>query len=288
MNKRHIFASPLIYILFFFINISCKKDASLSGMNSGGNLKCTAEQAGGRSADSVKFFDSNIQSGSLSAYFNVINPTKISIVNDPVYGLKRKVVFMDVKNTDNAGLTANPRAQLESPKQYVAGQNIWVGLSVYFTKKMYTKWFDFAEVYGPPYSAAAPFRLIIERSNISAVSFDGSKETRLWSEPMKAGVWYDFVYRELLSKDKGEVEVYVRRQGEKNFSQVVTTTVQPTITAANSSGPNYSKVSCYWDKENTWTDSTKSERVTSAQIYLSNHKVGRNFNEVAPGYITKN
>lgn len=280
--------SPLIYVLYSLLFISCKKDSLVSNTNESLDVQSIIQQESGALVTAVKSFDSNIKSGSLSAYWYVINPTKICIVNDPVYGSKRKVVYMDVKNTENAGLTANPRAQLETPKQYVEGQNIWVGFSIYFTKKMYTKWFDFAEVYGPPYSAAAPFRLIIERSNVSAVSFNGNKETRLWTEPMKAGAWYDFVYRELLSKGKGQVEVYVRRQGEKNFSHVVNSTVLPTITAANSSGPNYSKVSCYWDKENTWTDSTKSKRVTSAQIYLANHKVGRSFTEVAPAYMGKN
>jgi len=288
MNKYHVIASPFIYILYLFLTSSCKKDVPLANVNPVTNLTNIAPPAAKTAVEPVKFFDSNIQSGSLAAYFYVINPTKMQIVNDPVYGTKRKVVYMNVKNTDNAGLTANPRAQLESPKQYVAGQNIWVGLSVHFTKKMYTKWFDFAEVYGPPYASAAPFRLIIERSNISAVSFNGVKETRLWTEPMKAGVWYDFVYRELLSKDKGEVQLYVRRQGEKSFTLVVPTTVQPTITGANSSGPNYSKIACYWDKLNTWTDSTKKQVLTSAQIYLANHKVGSTFSQVAPAYITKN
>jgi len=285
MNKTYLLASPLMCILCFVLHISCKKGELISSVKPAADQESPAKQVGGGSVDPVESFDSNIQSGLLSAYFYVINPGKMTIVNDPVYGSKRKVVYFNVKNTDNAGLTANPRAQLESPKQYVEGQNIWVGLSVYFSNMVYTKWLDFAEVYGPPYAGAAPFRLIIERSNITAVSFDGEKESRLWSEPLKTGVWYDFVYRELLSKDKGEVEVFVRRQGEKKFSQVVTTTVQPTLTAANSAGANYSKVSCYWDKENTWTDSSKEKKLISAQMYLTNHKVGSNFNEVAPAYI---
>jgi hypothetical protein len=286
-SKSKIMACQLLYWFYLFLCSGCQKEASATADSLATSEDLSSKQLRVETVRTVKSFDSKINSGNLAAYFYVINPTKISIVNDPVYGAKRKVVYMNVKNSDNAGITVNPRAQLETPKQYIEGQNIWVGLSVYFTDKIFTKWLDFAEVYGPPYTAAAPFRLILERSNISAVSYDGKKETRLWTEPMKKGIWYDFVYRELLSKDKGQVQVYVRRQGEKQFSLVVPNTVQPTITAANAIGPNYSKISCYWDKENTWTDSTKKTKVISSKMYLANHKVGGSFYEVAPPYISK-
>jgi hypothetical protein len=250
------------------------------------------------STNSVKFFDSELdQRRNLSAYTKtssalsamVINPSRISVVNDPYYGSKRKVMSMNVRLNDNGGVTANPRAQVQTPMSYAEGQEVYIGFSVRFTKTFWTYFLTFSELYGAPYKGTAPFRLAVQESNIVASSFDGKKQLNLWKQPMQANVWYDFVYREVLSKDatKGEVQVWLRKSGEKEFKEILPTQKMATITAANITGPNYHKLACYYDKTNTFTDATKKSRVSSVQMYFANHKVGSSFSQVSPALLVR-
>jgi hypothetical protein len=100
-------------------------------------------------------------------------------------------------------------------------------------------------------------------------------------------LWYDFVYAETLSQDasKGCVQVWLRKQGETAFKQILAPIKIPTVTAANLTGPNYHKLACYYDKNNTFTDATKKTQVKEIKMYLGNHKVGSSFDQVAPQLI---
>ena len=242
----------------------------------------------------VSLFDANLtKNGNLSAYqflsgdaftAMVIDPSRISVVNDPVFGTKRKVMYMDVRNQDTGGLTENPRAQVQTPMNYVSGQSIYVGLSVRFTQSMWTYFLTFAEFYGAPYSGTSPFRMAVQGSDLVASATSNGKQTNLWQAPLQTNVWYDFVYHEVLSKssNRGLVEVWLRKQGETTFTQIVSATKIPTITSSNITGPNYHKLACYYDKNNTYTDATKKTHLMEVKMYLGNHKVGSSFNAVAP------
>lgn len=242
-------------------------------------------------------FDADLdQKNDLSAYAAtpgdkltamVINPGCISIVNDPVYGAKRKVMKMDVGSKETAGVTENPRAQVQTHMDYVEGQTIYVGLSVRFPKVFWTYFLTFAEFYGAPYKGTSPFRLAVQANNVVASATNSEKQINLWQEPLKAGIWYDFVYKEVLdaNPDKGAVQLWVREQGETKFTEVIADTKIATITAANLIGPNYHKLACYYDRAHTYTDATKAKNVTSIQMYLTNHKIGGTFDDVAPKLI---
>jgi hypothetical protein len=218
---------------------------------------------------------------------NVINPTRMQVVNDPVYGSKRTVLQMNVRTGDNAGVTQNPRAQVQTPMRYVEGNDVYVGFSVRFKSTFWTYFLTFAEFYGAPYIGSSPFRLGIQEGNLIAASEVGSKQNNLWKEPMQADVWYDFVYREKLSKDadKGLVQVWMRKQGETAYRLIVPPTNVQTITTANLLGPNYHKLACYYDKTHTFTDASKKKRVDAIEMYFAEHKVGKNFNAVAPALV---
>jgi Polysaccharide lyase len=245
----------------------------------------------------VAFFDADLdQKKNLSSYATVkgdpysamvINPNRISVVNDPVFGSKRKVMLMDVRPQDNGGVTENPRAQVQTPMNYVEGQTVYIGFSVRFTQSFWTYFLTFSELYGAPYVGTSPFRLSIQGSNIVASATNAGKQTNLWQEPMQAGLWYDFVYCETLSYDpsKGSVQVWLRKQGETTFKQVLAPTKIPTVTAANLTGPNYHKLACYYDKENTFVDASKKTKVSEIKMYLGNHKVGSSFDQVAPAVL---
>lgn len=62
-------------------------------------------------------FDSALASRGLGAYASVHNAHRVSVVNDPVLGSARKVLKLTVHEADNS-LTGNPRAQLETAKQF--------------------------------------------------------------------------------------------------------------------------------------------------------------------------
>ena len=283
------------YLLFSVYLLSgCKKDEIPPLTNDASNQATTiASTASTLSSGQAAFFDAQLNlRKDLSAYTKtsdpysamVINPQCITIVNDPFYGYKRKVMYLNVRTGDTGGVTENPRAQVQTPMQYVEGQEVFVGFSVRFKATFWTYFLTFSELYGAPYKGTAPFKLGIQESNIIASSFDGTKQVNHWKEPMKANVWYDFVYRQVLSKDKtrGQVEVWLRKQGKQQYEKILTTTSIATITAANLTGPNYHKLACYYDGKYTFTNSTRSTKVSAIQMYLANHKVGASFNEVAP------
>jgi hypothetical protein len=237
----------------------------------------------------VKPFSADLNTlGSLSAYNAggmLINQNLIKIVSDPVYGAKRKVMQLDVKPTDTGGVTENARAQVQTPMQYVEGQTLFVGQSVRFTAPIWTYFLTFSEVYGAPYKGTSPFRLTLQASNIVFMANDTKTETPLYTEALKANVWYDIVYMDALSKTHGKVYAWIRRQGETVWQQVVKNDDIITITSANADGPQYHKLACYYDKTHTYTDATKKTIVTSVRMYLANHKIGSSFDAVAPDLL---
>jgi hypothetical protein len=295
LQKPHAMVLLLLLSLNF---LSCKKDSLESTPD-------TAVLSIPRASDStsfastalsqwrgVKFFDAQLgERGCLSAYTQalsamVINSDRIKIVNDPVYGSKRTVMLMDVRPQDTGNITENPRAQVQTPMQYTEGQDVWIGFSVYFPKTIWTYFLTFSELYGAPYKGSSPFRLAIQESNI-IVDYNGA--TR-WRKPMRAGVWYDFVYHEVLSKSAsiGKAQVYMREQGNgDDFTEILPLTSMATITSSNFLGPQYHKLACYYDKTHTFTDATKSVPVSNVKVYFANHKVGGSFNQVAPAYLGK-
>ncbi len=284
-----------IYLLFsVYLLTACKKDEiPQSDQPAAAEPAFIATTASTLNVQKAAFFDAQLnQRKNLSAYTKtsdpysamVVNPACISVVNDPVFGSKRKVMYMNVRPGDTGGVTENPRAQVQTPMQYVEGQEVFAGFSVRFKSTFWTYFLTFSEVYGAPYKGTSPFKLGIQGSNIIASSFDGKVQVNLWKEAMKANVWYDFVYRQVLSKDKasGLVEVWMRKQGQSQFTRIVAPTPMATITAANLTGPNYHKLACYYDRTHTFTDATQKTPVTAVQMYLANHKVGGSFSEVAP------
>jgi hypothetical protein len=268
--------------------ISVTKSASADSASSIGTTKAATPAKIKQSSPTPVFFDADLTGkGNLSAYAMVINPSRISVVNDPVYGSKRKVMFMDVRTGDTGGLTENPRAQVQTSMNYTEGQTVYVGLSVRFTENLWTYFLTFSELYGAPYVGTSPFRLGLQGSNIVASATSGGKQTNLWQEPMQTSIWYDFVYCEVLSHDpsKGTVQLWIRKQGESSFREILPATKIATITTANLLGPNYHKLACYYDKSNTFTDASRKTRVSEVKMYLGNHKVGGSFDQVAPAAL---
>ncbi|WP_158826210.1 heparin lyase I family protein [Mucilaginibacter lacusdianchii] len=290
----------MVWLLLLSLNfISCKKDSAEVPLADAPNFSASQiadttslASTSFSQAGNVKFFDAGLDDrGCLSAYNKtntaftsmIINPDLIKVVGDPVYGAKRKVMLMDVKPDQTGNVTNNPRAQVQTPMQYTEGQDVWIGFSVYFPKTIWTYFLTFSELYGAPYKGSSPFRLGIQESNI-IIDYNGGTK---WRKPMKAGVWYDFVYHEVLSQDAtvGKAQVYLREQGNAKYTEILPLTNMPTITAANFAGPQYHKLACYYDRTHTFTDATRKTNVDRVQVYFANHKVGNSFKQVAPANL---
>lgn len=273
-RKLSIKMYKLYFLLSIYLVTGCKEEVQLNLISE--PIQHVSSVSDGlpvtSAVSTVKLFDAELNKRkNLSSYAKtsnpfsamVVNPSCIKVTNDPQFGSKRKVMLMNVRTHETGGVTGNPRAQVQTPMDYVEGQEVFIGFSVRFTKTFWTYFLTFSELYGAPYAGTAPFRLAIQENNIVASSYNGSKQVNLWKQPMKANVWYDFVYREVLSKDakKGEVEVWLRKSGEKDFTIILSNTKMATITAANLKGPNYHKLACYYDKNHTYTDATRKTKV---------------------------
>ena len=143
------------------------------------------------------------------------NPNRIQVVDDPVLGAARKVLRFRVGRGD-AGLTDNPRAQLETPYDFERGDDRYVGFSVNLDHDFPTElprggWVTFGSIaYGPPYAGAGPVGLRVQ-NRVGG----GGAELRWqrndtydfdipWTGPRVADVrgrWVDFVVRTKLHED---------------------------------------------------------------------------------------
>ena len=130
MIKKHfrprlVFKLIMLQLIFIatFLFTGCQKDDT--PVNTTAAVKSAAvptslSALAAVQSTPVAFFDAGLdQKKNLSSYATVkgdpytamvIDPGRISVVNDPVFGSKRKVMLMDVRTQDNGGVTENPRA----------------------------------------------------------------------------------------------------------------------------------------------------------------------------------
>lgn len=238
-----------------------------------------------RSADAGLSFDADIARRGLSAYANVIHGERISIVDDPVLGEKRKVLQFTVHD-DDTGPTANPRAQVETPKMFRNGDDAWIGWSTLFPSDWPqhlpaggVAWITLSELYGPPYSGAAPVKFGM-RSGVDAVTWQRNG-TYGWDTPWERGSimknrWYDHVLHVKFSHDPavGFVELYVNT-GDGWVQQDLAGTSRlhmATFDGANGGGPNYHKLALY----------RLRGMYPVLTVLHAEHRVGDSFQSVAP------
>ena len=166
------------------------------------------------SAGSADVFVSRYADG-LDEFSHRNNPQRIRVVNDPVLGAVRKVLRFRVGRAD-AGLTENPRAQLETPYDFEQGDDRYIGFSVNLPRDFPTQlprggWVTLGSMaYGPPYAGPGPIALRVQ-NRVGG----GGAELRWqrndtydfdipWTGPRVAdtrGRWIDFVVRTKLHED---------------------------------------------------------------------------------------
>jgi hypothetical protein len=220
----------------------------------------------------------------LSPYVHVIHLERISVVNDPVLGARRKVGKFTVYDSD-LGPTENPRAQVETRADLTLGTEFWAGWSTLFPSdwpKMLPcgvgGWLTFESVYGPPYEDSSPVHLgmrgcsgnIVLQRNVT-YGWDVP-----WEMPIPRGSWIDFVIHEKLSTDPavGFVELYVNsgtgwRQQELGGKLRL---YMRTLDGSNDAGPNSMRLELY----------RLRNMFPTLTLYHADHKIGASFAAVAP------
>jgi hypothetical protein len=216
----------------------------------------------------------------------VVNPHCISVVPDPVFGHRRLVMELNVTNKDT-GPTSNPRAQVQTPMQYTEGQEVWAAFSVFFPGDFpnFLSWMTLAEFYGAPYKGTSPFLIGCRMNNL--ILQHNRLDKPLWEEAIRKGLWYDILYRTVLSKDSavGEVQVFMRIQGEGPAWREILQGNMATITESNADGPQYHKICNYRSLQGNWQHLDKTGKVTATRIFLGNHRVGAVRAQVEPAYL---
>jgi hypothetical protein len=215
----------------------------------------------------------------------IIHPERISVVDDPILGARRKVVKFTVFD-DDTGPTEHPRAQLQGPPILREGEEFWAGWSTLLPRSFPEElpcgigaWLTFASTYGAPYDGMGP-TAIRKRGCTAKLTWqlDADHDFRIpWEAPVPRGRWIDFVVHQKQSEDSdvGFVELYVNTGSgwrKQRFSNGRTRFHTETLTEANDEGPNSHNLGLY----------RMQGMYDVLTLYHAAHKVGTSFDVVAP------
>ncbi|MBA3817252.1 MAG: heparin lyase I family protein [Deltaproteobacteria bacterium] len=232
-------------------------------------------------------FDADLANRGLGAYAAVVSPQAISIIDDPLLGSARKAMRFTVNDGDTGGLTSNPRAQVETPRQFTEGQEVWVGWSMMFPTGWpqmlpdSSAWLTLAEFYGPPYAGAAPVSFGMVGSPKSGLTYmsheNGTNWRYAWNQPViQTQRWYDMVVHEKFSTDMtvGFVEIFVNT-GSGWVQQMIHGQLRyytKTLDTSNGGGANYHKLALY----------RRVGMYPQLTVYFAAHKIATTFAAAAP------
>jgi hypothetical protein len=218
-------------------------------------------------------FDPDLARSGLSAFAKVVSPEAITIVDDPLLGAARKVMKMTVRDEQTGGITENPRSQVETRREYTAGQELWVGWSTMLPPGLPALpadgWLTLGEFYGPPWAGHSPFTIGLA-PGLMANGWIAEPQ------PFVPGIWYDFVLHELLSTDAstGFVELFLNTGSgwEQQTIEGERRRYKATLDASNGGGPNYFKLANY----------RRRGMFSVATVFHAGPRIGTSFAAVAP------
>jgi hypothetical protein len=254
----------------------------------------------------VQPFHADFGTEGYSQYESPVHGERIDVVDDPVPGSTRKVLRMRVNRHDN-GPTANSRAQISTPGNTLQnGDEFWAGVSLYLEpldaqdkaafRDDANGHVSFAQIYGPPYAAAAPVRIgRVWASSLDADLFGvggvttgaegGVTTTNIWRTPTVEGRWIDTVLHVRLSPDPnvGFVEVYFNSGDgaglvQQQLADGTTRTHYATLTTSN------------WTR-GTWPGNHMDLQVYRPArmpiewmtVFFADHAIGNSLEEIRPG-----
>lgn len=230
-------------------------------------------------------FDAGLAASGISNYRTVYHPERISVVDDPELGAARKVMRMQVFDTDT-GPTSNPRAQVQTPSVLRSGDDLWVGFGLYLpaTWPVFPAngWSTFHEIFGPPYGGHSPLiigcwqdgdELVVHRNEANGYDYPA----RI---PVQRETWLDFAVHAHLSTDPAVGFYEIELNTGSGWAQVPlhgqTRLYMATLDATNSGGPNHSGLKLY----------RRAGMFSELTCYFAAHKIGFSRAAVDPGSYT--
>ena len=172
---------------------------------------------------------------------HIIGPLDITTIGNKIQ--------MQVYPLDNWGVTTNPRAQLQTPQQYLKGMTLTIKGSFNVLTPNWTWFLTLVEVYGNPFVGTSPIHICQQGSDLKLkyTPFPGQKDTDLFSTPMQFGHDYNFTLIQKIDSP-GFVEFWL------DGVCVVYRMPVNTLTTANYIGPQYVAYKCYYQLGETFTD----------------------------------
>lgn len=170
-----------------------------------------------------RVFYEGFERGNLDQWSYQACPGGVTIVDSPTRkgngAAKFTVSDEDTNSRCDDVPTNNPRAQIVSDGLFDNGDEYYIAHSVYFPSNFpdVEGWFQFAEMYGPPYGGSPSMGIGIRGGD--RISFDRDEShgyDSIWaSSPIQRNTWYDLVYHIKFSTDPSEGFVEIWLNGQK-------------------------------------------------------------------------
>jgi hypothetical protein len=194
----------------------------------------------------------DLANGSLSQWaYTEGCPGAVSVVGSPApAGGHAVAITVNNNDTETACpgkvFSANPAASLISPTLFHSGHDAYAGFSTYFPTNFPTipHWFQFAELYGPPFVGSPPIGIDVEGNRMGLWRDSTNNYDNPWSVPLQRGAWLDIVLHVKFSSDPtvGFIEIWLNG-AQQSFSNGQTrlymTTLQPGINWNGTTGGNF-------------------------------------------------
>ena len=208
-----------------------------------------------------------------------------SVVGNPapagVHAVQLKVSDGDTQSAcPGKVFTPNPAASMIGPTVFHNGDDAWMGFSVYLPAGFPTipTWFQFAEVYGPPFGGSPPIGLDIEGNRMGLWRDATHNFDNPWSTPVVTGQWQDIVLHVKFSPDPtvGFVELYfngVQQQFADGSTRLYYSTLVPGNNWDGASGGNYLDIDQY---------RSHLDQLGTVTVYDAEMAIGDSYAAVAP------
>lgn len=228
----------------------------------------------------------DLTTGSLSQWaYTEGCPGAVSVVGSPApAGGHAVAITVNNNDTETACpgkvFSANPAASLISPTLFHSGDDAYAGFSTYFPTNFPTipHWFQFAELYGPPFVGSPPIGIDVEGNRMGLWRDSTNNYDNPWSVPLQRGAWLDIVLHVKFSSDPtvGFIEIWLNG-AQQSFSNGQTrlhmTTLQPGINWNGTTGGNFLDLDQY---------RSISDPLGPLTIYHAAAAIGNSYAAVAP------
>jgi hypothetical protein len=231
---------------------------------------------------SAPMWTGNFSTGSFSQYQFVQDcPGGVSVVPNPVAGggMAAKFTVSDANTKYNCSnvYSANPAASILTSGMFQNGDDRYIGFSTLFPTGFptITSWFQFAELYGPPYSGSPPIGFDVSGNSLGLWRGLNHNYDNPWRAPIQPNVWERIVAHVKFSTDPsvGFIEITLNGVQQKFSNGSTRLYYQTLVPGTNWDGktPNHLDLDQYRGS---------SPALGTVSIYHSNAEVGMTYASV--------